>query len=374
MVAGAVLLVVAVAAAWYALGRPRQDPAAAVDVVPATRGTQTQTVSLAGTIRPQDQATVSFKVPGTVRTVSVKVGDKVKAGQTLATVGTRDLSDAVVLARANVSAARAQLSSVRKADEVTQAQIDAARAQVRSAEASLASAQNRLADATLKAPVAGTIAQVSYGVGDEVAGSAGSLGSALGGSSGDVPGLGGAVGGSSGASGATPGQIVIVSTDAWQLDASVGTADLPSLKAGQKASITPTGTTTTVTGTVDTVGIVATQTGGAAATFPVTIAVDRVSDRLYSGSSADAVVTVGAFPGVLTVPEGAVSTADGKAEVRVVRGTVVTARQVTTGRHFTGRVEITSGLAAGDRVEVPRGVVVSRPSPPQFGPAAAPTR
>ena len=54
-----------------------------------------------------------------------------------------------------------------------------------------------------------------------------------------------------------------------------------------------------------------------------------------------------------------------------MRGTVVTTQQVQVGRHFAGRAEITSGLAEGDSVQVPRGIVVTRPPAPAFGPGAA---
>lgn len=380
--AGAALLVIALVAAWFAF-RPRADRTAGTEVVRATRDTQTQTVSLSGTVEPKSKANATFKVPGTIQSIDVKVGDTVAAGARLASVGTRDLRDAVTLAQANLSAARAQASSARKASSARAAQVDAADAQVRAAQASLTNARNRLSDATLTAPIAGTIAEVSYDVGDEVAGVSASLPSGLSsGSSGSMGGSTGASGASglpaglsglsgAGSTGSSTGQIVIVATGSWQLNASVGTADLPSLKHGQKASITPTGTSLTVPGTVDTVGIVAEQQSGAAATFPVTIAVDERTDKLFSGSSADAVVTVGTFPDVLTVPDQAVTTNGGASSVQLVRGTVVTTQQVQVGRHFAGRAEITSGLAEGDSVQVPRGIVVTRPPAPAFGPGAA---
>ncbi|WP_162182380.1 efflux RND transporter periplasmic adaptor subunit [Nigerium massiliense] len=381
IVPAVILVVLAVVAAWFAFGRQSANQAPAVDVVHPSRGTQTQTVSLSGTVAPQQQANVAFKVPGTVTSVSVEVGDRVTKGQRLASVGTRDLQNAVTVARANAAAARAQLSSARSSSQARDAQVEAARAQVRSAEANVTEAQNRLADAALTAPVAGTVAEVGYEVGDEVAGSSSSLGSALGSAAGaGAAGAGGAMGqglpnigsaSGSGGSGGAGSQIVIVATNAWQLDAGVGTADLPSLKRGQKASITPTGTSTTVAGTVDTVGIVADQNSDGTATFPVTIRVDENSDKLYSGSKADATVTVGTFANVLTVPDTALTTQNGKSTVRLVRGTLVTPREIQAGRHFGGRVEITAGLTEADQIEVPRNAAVPSPTRPQFGPPSS---
>lgn len=363
---GVVLVAAAGIGLWWLL---RPEPAQPVEYeqVTVVRSTQTDTVTLSGTIQPQTQANATFRVPGTVSDVRVKVGDKVAAGAALASVGTRDLADAVALADANAAAARAQLTTVEDSDVATDAQVEAARAQVRSVEAALVNARNRLEDATLVAPIAGTVARVSYSVGDQVSGSAASAGagSALSG----LSGLGG-VALPAAVSGGTAGTgIEIIATDAWKLDASVGTADLPALKQGQAAVITPTGTSVSVRGVVDTVGIVATQNAGATATFPVTINVTDAGTPLFSGSSADAVVTTATYEQVLAVPSSAVTLADGKATVEVVTGGTPTVRPVTVGRRFGGNLEIVSGLTEGEVIRVPKGQVVQTQAP-RFGPGA----
>jgi len=363
---GVVLVAAAGVGLWWLL---RPEPAQPVEYeqVTVARSTQTDTVTLSGTIQPQTQANATFRVPGTVSDVRVKVGDKVAAGAALASVGTRDLADAVALADANAAAARAQLTTVEDSDVATDAQVEAARAQVRSVEAALVNARNRLEDATLVAPIAGTVARVSYSVGDQVSGSAASAGagSALSG----LSGLGG-VALPAAVSGGTAGTgIEIIATDAWKLDASVGTADLPALKQGQAAVITPTGTSVSVRGVVDTVGIVATQNAGATATFPVTINVTDAGTPLFSGSSADAVVTTATYEQVLAVPSSAVTLADGKATVEVVTGGTPTVRPVTVGRRFGGNLEIVSGLTEGEVIRVPKGQVVQTQAP-RFGPGA----
>ncbi len=364
---GALVLAVIGVGTWWLL---RPAPAAPVeyDQVTVARSTQTETVTLSGTIQPQAQANATFRVPGTVASVRVKVGDQVAAGAALATVGTRDLADAVALADANVAAARAQLTTLEDAGVATDAQIDASRAQVRSAEASLVNARNRLDDATLAAPIAGTVARVGYAVGDQVSGSGASVATSSG--LGGLAGFGGislpaaATGGGAAGSG-----IEIISTDAWQLDASVGTADLPALRQGQEAVITPTGTSVSVRGVVDTVGIVATQNAGAAATFPVTLTVTDAGPRLFAGSSADAVVTTATYEQILAIPTTALTESGGATTVEVVQGGQPVARAVTVGRRFGAAVEIVSGLAEGDVVRVPKGQVVETQAP-RFGPGA----
>ena len=354
---GAVAL--ALIGVWF-LTRPPAATGPAYDVVTVTRSDQTDTVALSGTIAPQTQANAMFEVGGTLASIRVKVGDVVAKGTPLATLETRDLSDAVALADAQAATARAQLSTVEDSDQATDAQLAAARAQVRSAEASLANAKNRLQDATLTSPIAGTVAKVSYEVGDQVSGSSASSSSL---SSGGIS-LGGLTLPAS--SGSTASSIVVISTDAWKLDASVGTIDLPSLKPGQAVVVTPTGTELSVRGVVDTVGIVATQNAGATATFPVTIKITDAGVPLYSGASADAIVTTGVHPQVLTVPVGAVTTADGATTVELLRAGTPVTQPVTLGRRHGSVVEVTAGLAEGDQIRVARGQVVQTATP-RFG-------
>jgi sulfate adenylyltransferase subunit 1 (EFTu-like GTPase family) len=163
---------------------------------------------------------------------------------------------------------------------------------------------------------------------------------------------------------------VILVPDAWQLDATVGTVDVASLKAGQSAVVTPKGTETHVSGTVDSVGIVASGAAGQAATFPVTIKVNDTTSRLFAGSSADAVVTTETVENVLTLPGNALSYDGNTAQVRVpdgsTEGRLVT---VTTGRQFGDRTEIVSGLAVGDEVLSPVGTAVSAPPTNPFAPS-----
>lgn len=333
------------------------------ELVAVTSSTQTVTVGLSGTIAPQEQANASFAVPGTVQSVSVQVGDRVDQGQGLASINDVDLANAVALAEAQARAADAQLDTIRGTDGVTSAQLAAARAQVDAARAGVDNARSRQLDAILAAPLAGVVAEVNVKVGDQVTGAAAMTGSSGAGLSGVIPGLGELSGGGSTQTGA---HVVIVVPDAWQMEASVGTADLPSLQPGQAAVVTPTGTTDRVTGEVDTVGIVAKATSGSAATFPVTIRLNATDRPLFSGSTADAVVTTQTIPDVLTLPVKAVNTQDGSSTVRKVVDGTPTQISVTVGRRFGDRLEITAGLNAGDEVETPKSVIVA--APPVFGP------
>lgn len=71
-----------------------------------------EVVALTGTVKPTEEAELSFEKSGIVKTIEVKVGDKVEIGQKLATLSSADDEAKVSEAQANLSAARALLSDL----------------------------------------------------------------------------------------------------------------------------------------------------------------------------------------------------------------------------------------------------------------------
>ena len=69
-----------------------------------------QTLEATGTTQPSRAATVSFAVSGTVATVPVTMGTKVKAGQVLATLNTTSLKYALAVAQSQVANAKLALA------------------------------------------------------------------------------------------------------------------------------------------------------------------------------------------------------------------------------------------------------------------------
>lgn len=325
--------------AWYLLTPRTTGTQATSRTVQVTRGTQTLTVALDGTLSPRKQSNVNFGVSGTVRGVSVQAGEKVTKGQKLATIDDSDLEDAVALAEANLTTARANLSDVYDNDG-SSAAITSAKAQVSSATAALASAEQNVEDAVLRSPITGTVASVGIEEGDSVTGSGSSGGSGTSGS------------GTSTTTGTSTAQFVVISTATWKLEGSVGSADLSSLKAGQAVAITTDAGTAQLKGTVASVGIVATSTSDGAATFPVVINVTGRHTDLYSGTTASAVITTGTYPDVLTVPTAAIRTEDSRTVVTRVTGTTTATTEVEIGKVFGSTTEIRSGLAEGDSVQI----------------------
>ena len=311
MIAAVVALMVAVSAttAWAVR---RSSSAVAATATPTRTvtvgvGTVQQSVVASGTIEPTTTANLNFSAAGQVTAVHVIQGQKVQAGQQLATISSASLASQVAQSNASVAAALAKLSTDQTA-AASAAQIAADQASVTVARAQLADAQAALTGATLTSPIAGTVTAVNLMVGQQlsasgassgassgansgassgsVAGSGSGTGSGSGSSSGASSGLGSGQsgstsgsassgsGGSSGSSSSTSstGQIQVISTGSYVVDASVGASDLANIAKGDQVTITTTGSTTPVFGLVSSIGIVASSSSGSAG-FPVVISV-----------------------------------------------------------------------------------------------------
>lgn len=132
-----VLLIIGavVALSWFGyqqFGGQRAAASPDYDVVTVSRGDITSYVSASGTILPERQANLAFQTAGTIMTVSVQVGDAVKAGQVLAQLDTVDLEMAVRQAQIGQRQAEAQLAQLTVGPNAVD---------VASAKAALASAQ-----------------------------------------------------------------------------------------------------------------------------------------------------------------------------------------------------------------------------------------
>ena len=347
------LVVVGGGAAWVAT-RSSSSTTAAPTLVAVTSGTIRQSVSASGTLEPAHRADLTFAVSGTVTSVPVAAGDKVRSGAVLATVDTASLKTAVTSAKASVSAMQDQLTAQQDAGS-SAVQIVSTQAQLTDAEAKLTDAQTALAEASMTSPIAGTVAQVDIAVGDSVtqSGSTASAASSSAtgtGSSASSAGASSPSAAGSSSSSSTTAQIVVISTTSWVVDASVGSADLPQLKKGLQAEITPTGSATKIFGTVKSVGIIASSSSSGSATFPVTITVTGSPKGLYAGGAADVAIIVKQVENVLSVQTNAVHTEGGKTVVHQIKDGAQVSTPVKVGTTYGAVTQILSGLKAGDKV------------------------
>jgi multidrug efflux pump subunit AcrA (membrane-fusion protein) len=328
-------------------------------------GTISQTVSSSGTIEPANQASLNFAVSGRVTAVDVSVGQTVTTGQALATIDDTSLTAALAQAQADLANDQAQLATD-QADGASAAQIASDQAGVDSAQTQVTSAQTSLAGATLTSTIDGTVAAVNLTVGQQVTGSSSSSGSTGATSSSTSTGSSGAssfaAGGSSSAgstgsnsssssSGSSTAQITVVSTGSYVVNGTVDSTQVSQLKVGDQATITVSGSTTPVYGTVGSIGLLASTSSGVS-TFPVVVDVTGSPSGLYGGSSATMSIVTEELQDVVVVPTAAIHYSGNDTSVTLdSNGTRVT-RVVGIGAASGGNTQVTSGLAVGDKIYV----------------------
>jgi multidrug efflux pump subunit AcrA (membrane-fusion protein) len=425
-VLGVLVLVLAVAAfaIWWFLVRSTGSSSAAAtptdQVVAATSGDLSRTVSATGTVAAAQQASLSFGSAGTVTAVNVKAGDTVTTGEVLATIDPVQLQAAVSSAQSGVASAEAKLSDDRAAG-ASSTQISADDASLTSANDALTSAQSDLAGASLVATFDGTVASVNLSAGEQLGSGGNGATTATGSGSGSGQsssslgsGSGNGFGGNNNSSSSSTanGQIELVSSGHYTVSLGVGSSDIAQVAAGQSATLTVTNAVTnrgfggfarlfggggatngggngnggngnggngnggngtqngggatgaTATGTVTDVGRVATASSGVAS-YPVTITFDAPATQFFVGATVTGAIDVATVHNAVQVPSRAVTTdTNGRSTVQVATdGTAGGARQtrvVTTGLVTGGETQIVSGLRAGESV------VIAAPTFPGF--------
>jgi HlyD family secretion protein len=94
-----------------------------------------------GTLRPAQQVMLSFGVGGRVESVDVEVGERVKAGQTLAVLDDVDLARAVALAQVELDSAQSRLAQIKADADPVPERVMAATTAISSAQAALTQAR-----------------------------------------------------------------------------------------------------------------------------------------------------------------------------------------------------------------------------------------
>jgi len=118
--------------------RPASSQVPLVEVAPVIQGLVEEKIFRTGDIVPDAQVTIYSKVQGWVEKISVREGDRVKAGQVLVTLDAREAQAAVAQAQASLEAAKARLKQViATSEEVVQSQVQHTKANLDLAEADL---------------------------------------------------------------------------------------------------------------------------------------------------------------------------------------------------------------------------------------------
>jgi len=223
---------------------------------------------------------------------------------------------------------------------ITPEQVTADQATVNAAAAQVAVAQQNLAAATIRSPIAGTVAVVDIKPGDTVAADS------------------------------STATIEVIGAGPQVVTVAVDVTKVPSVKAGQRATVRPDGGTGTLPATVTSVGVAPTTTGGTA--YPVTLSFTGTPPDIRDGIGAAATITTAQAQNVLAVPTTAVTRTPAGDFVTVLADGKTRRTPVRAGAVGTDYTEITQGITTGAVVVLANldEAVPSSSTTTRFGPRA----
>ncbi len=227
-----------------------------------------------------------------------------------------------------------------------------AEANLLSAELSVKSARQEVRETTLRAPISGTIAQVSGSVGETVSGGSSSGGDSEGSALGAT--------GEEAGGGTSEAFIVLAQLHRLKMEVSFSEADIGKVREGQTATVAIDSMEgTELAGKVTKVSVLPSEGSSSVVEYPATILLTQSAKGLRAGMSASAEVVVEQVKNALTVPSEAISQAAGGKSVTVEEGGVEATKTVTTGLVGDETTEVMSGVKAGQTLVLPEVTVAS---------------
>lgn len=311
---------------------------AASDVLEVKTIDLARTVGLSGSVKAANSAFVKAKVAGELRSLTVREGDAVKAGQVIGQIDTTEFDLRVRQAEEQARSSRAQLEIAQRTLSNNRALVDqgfisstaletsvsseaAARATANAADAAVALARKSRADAVLVAPLSGLVSQRLAQAGERVS---------------------------------VDARVVeIVDLSRMEMEAAVTPQDAALLRVGLKARVDVDGLATPASATVARVSPSA-QAGSRAVL--VYLLLDPMPG-LRQGLFARGTVLVDQRP-ALALPESVVRNDQARPTVPVLNDGTVQMRTLTLGmrgqmassQSNEPMVEVLQGLRAGERV------------------------
>ena len=285
-------------------------------------------VAFSGPLVAPNTVTVRSRASGTLVSLDVAEGSRVRAGQRLGSLDLADLNARLNERQAQVASARAQLVQAERSHasnqklasdqfispnalETSKAALDSARAALVAAQAQADTVSIGLRDAALLAPISGIVAKRHVLPGEKVA--------------------------------AEQELLTIVDLSRLEMAGSVATHEVSLLRPGMPVRLQVEGLDQPLDATLARIAPAA-EAGTRA--IGVTVSLANPSEALRAGQYASARVPLPEGSPKLTVPVGAIVSASGQDYVWTVEQSKLVRRTVTTGQRdaLRGLVEIREGL------------------------------
>ena len=287
-----------------------------------------QLVEFSGPLVAPNTAMVRAKATGTLLTLDVQEGQRVKAGEVIGRIDISDLASHVAERNANLAAVKTTMAQAQRTHDSniglandkfispialdnSRSQLDSAKAQVAAATAALDSAKIALRDASLVAPISGIVSKRYVVAGEKVT--------------------------------AEQQVVNIVDLRMLELAGTVGTQEVGRLSAGMPVTLKIEGVDKPLEAKL---ARIAPAAEAGTRSIGVAVQLQNPKETLRAGQYAVAQVQISDATPRLTVPLSAISSASGQEYVWTVEGGKLLRRTVTTGRHdpVRGRAEVLQGL------------------------------
>lgn len=299
-----------------------ERPPTPVEVARATLDTVGRAIRATGNVEPIRTVAVNSQLAGALLEVRVEEGDRVREGQVLARIDSRELQAQLRSAEASLEVARRaaeRAERLREQQIITVAEYEADQAGFAAAQATHDQLRTRANYATVRAPISGVVLEKLVEAGHVV--------------------------------GNQTRMFTVGDVDPLVVRVPVSELDVTSLAVGDSVQVT----LDALPG-ADLVGRIRRIFPAADSTtrlVPVEVALAGASAReVRPGFLARVAFTLAPRAGVLTVPASAVLEAATGSSVFLVDAGRAVRRRVQRGESYEGRVEITSGLSPGDSVVV----------------------
>jgi multidrug efflux pump subunit AcrA (membrane-fusion protein) len=201
----------------------------------------------------------------------------------------------------------------------TPEQIASDQAAIDTAQANLTEAQQSLKEATLTSPINGTVVSAAISTGETVS------------------------------AGSSTEIITILGTNSYEVEATLDSSQIPSVKVGQAASVEVDGVDGNLEGTVSQVGPL--QSSSSGYSYPVIVALPPSSSSdMHSGSTGNVTITTGSVSNVVAVPTSAVQSFGSTSYVTELSKSQLTRKVIKVGMVGDTYTQVDSGLSPGQSV------------------------
>lgn len=341
------VIIVLIAGGYYWYNKSKSDnKAVQYKTAKVERGTLTTSVSGSGNVIVDSSANVDPTITGTVRSLSVSVGDKVKKGQFLFEIENDDLAPNVTkayssylqslasleTAKANKKEAKENYEDANSSEKsIYNKKLEAAEISVTVAEENIKYAlknyqneKKNYSDSKVISPIDGTVNEINIKNGDD-------LSKLSSGSSREVP-------------------IIIGDLGTMKAQVEVSEVDIASVEIGQEATLTFNALDDfTATGKIEKMDSLGTLESGVV-TYKVTIIFDSLDSRIRPEMNVSASIITDSKQDIVIVPVNAIKTEGKSYYVEIKNNETIEKKTVEVGLENNSKAEIKSGINVGDTV------------------------